>query len=203
VLEPVTEIVSRRGSSEAADAPFAMSNAKGSFVRDALARGYRLGFVGSGDSHDGHPGLVPLATAKDRRGGLAAIFAEERSGPAVLEALRDRRSYATNGPRIWLRVSVDGTPMGSVLETSAARGDHQLVFEIAATAGIERVDLVRGGAPLVSLPGDGRLEWTLRRMIPRLSPGEFFYLRVVQSDGGAAWSSPIWGAIAGEAELKH
>lgn len=192
VLEPVTEIVSTHGSSEAADAPFALPDATGSFVRDVLGRGYRLGFIGSGDSHDGHPGLVQLATPKGRRGGLAAILSDRHDRGGILEALRRRRSYATNGVRIWLDMTLDGAPMGSVLD-GVAQGPHELVFEIAAPGEIERVDLIRGGAPPVSIPGEGRLDWTHRRPLPRLAPDEFFYLRVVLVDGGAAWSSPIWG----------
>ncbi len=58
-LEPVTEIASVHGSSEAWDTPGRIYRpVRGNFVRDALARGYRLGFIGSGDSHDGHPGLA-------------------------------------------------------------------------------------------------------------------------------------------------
>ena len=75
----------------------------GNTVRDALERGYRLGFVGSGDSHDGHPGLVHLASGGS--GGLAGILAKARTREAVLEALRARRVYATNGPRIVLTAS--------------------------------------------------------------------------------------------------
>ena len=62
VFEPVTEIVSVHGTSEAADSPALIySPVAGNFVRNALDRGYHLGFIGSGDSHDGHPGLVQLA----------------------------------------------------------------------------------------------------------------------------------------------
>ena len=56
-LEPVTEIVSVHGSSEAMDSPAVIySPVAGNFVRDVLDRGYPLGFIGSGDGHDGHPG---------------------------------------------------------------------------------------------------------------------------------------------------
>ena len=48
VLVPITEIVSVHGSSESLDSPGAIySPVPGNFVRDVLARGYRLGFVGS------------------------------------------------------------------------------------------------------------------------------------------------------------
>ena len=47
VLEPLTEVSSVHGSSEAADSPRVVADAiAGNFVRDALDRGYRLGFIG-------------------------------------------------------------------------------------------------------------------------------------------------------------
>ena len=109
----MTEIVSVHGSSEAPDAPAVIHEpVAGHFVRDALARGYRLGFVGSGDSHDGHPGAF---TTDPAEGGLAAILSEELTREGVLRALRARRVYATNGARIVLRVALGGAPMGGVV----------------------------------------------------------------------------------------
>ena len=196
-LEPLTEIVSVHGSSEAADSPGPIYNpVPGNFVRDALDAGYPLGFIGSGDSHDGHPGIWPQPGG----GGLAGIYAEEVSRDSVLAALRARRVYATNGARILLRVELDGQPMGSMLkgprknavagDDGQPRQDQELEIEIVATAAIERVDLIRSGR-ISSLPGEGRLAWQLRRSIPALQPGEYHYVRVVQENGGGAWSSPI------------
>ncbi|NQZ98235.1 MAG: DUF3604 domain-containing protein, partial [Myxococcales bacterium] len=74
-FEPVTEVVSVHGSSEAPDGPRTIySPVPGNFVRDVLDRGFVLGFIGSGDSHDGHPGLSRLANPS---GGLAAIVSED------------------------------------------------------------------------------------------------------------------------------
>ena len=193
-LEPVTEIVSVHGSSEASDSPGRIYSAvPGNFVRDVLGFGYRLGFIGSGDGHDGHPGLAQLAGG-GQGGGLAAIQSESTTRQGVLAALRARRVYATNGPRIFLSVTIDGHPMGSILSApaGASGGGQQLAIEVVATAPIDRVDLIRDG-PMVTLPGEGRLEWSHQREIPRLAPGEFHYVRVIQEDGGAAWSSPIFG----------
>ena len=88
-LEPVTEICSVHGSSEAPDSPSPIYDPlPGNYVRDALDRGYRLGFVGSGDSHDGHPGLVQLAGGN---GGLAALLSPELTREGVYRALKARR----------------------------------------------------------------------------------------------------------------
>ena len=185
-LEPVTEITSVHGSSEAADSPRPVAGAiDGNFVRDALDRGYRLGFIGSGDSHDGHPGLAHLASPN---GGLAALVGAEPTREAVLETLRARRVYATNGPRILLEVGFDGASVGSTLPATAS---GELRVWAAGTAAIERVDVVRSGRVVESVPGGG-LETEVVREIGGLRHGEYLYVRVVQIDGGAAWSSPFF-----------
>lgn len=188
VLEPVTEIVSVHGSSEASDTPKPIYDAvPGNTVRDALARGYRLGFVGSGDGHDGHPGLAGLASPS---AGLAGILAESATRDAVLEALRARRVYATNGPRILMRASLGGRAMGAVFEPS--RVDETLEVRVVAEAPLERVDIVRGGRVAESLACAGLSDFSFTRTVARLRAGDYLYVRAVQKDGGAAWSSPFF-----------
>jgi hypothetical protein len=190
-FEPVTEVSSVHGSSEAADSPGRIYDAvAGHFVRDALDRGYRLGFVGSGDTHDGHPGLGHLATGI---GGLAAVLSEERTRDGVLAAMRARRTYATSGPRIILRFSVDTTPMGGTLPPAPSDALHAVAVFVHGTAPIERIDLVRSGRVVLTAEQEDA-EATLATRIPRLAAGEYVYVRVVQRDGGLAWSSPVFAA---------
>jgi hypothetical protein len=189
VLEPVTEVASVHGSSEAPDSPRVIYDAvAGNFARDALDCGYRLGFVGSGDSHDGHPGLAHLSSPT---GGLVALLADELTRKGVLEALRARRVYATNGPRIVLHVTLDGAPMGAVV---AAGSGSARVLEVlvVGTAPLERVDLVRAGKVVRTFAGTGSDEMRLSEPVAGLAAGEYLYVRAVQEDGGAAWSSPFF-----------
>ncbi|MEZ4282778.1 MAG: CehA/McbA family metallohydrolase [Myxococcota bacterium] len=194
-LEPVTEIASVHGMSEAGDAPSPVAGAfEGNFVRDVLRHGARLGFIGSGDSHDGHPGLAQIAAGQ---GGLAGLFAEGLDRASLHAALKARRTFATNGIRAWLEVSIDGIPMGGLLAPGSA--DHLLRIRFEATSPIERIDLVRTGhVAALDPPQPGARSLDLERRIPRLGPGEFHYVRIVQADGGVAWSSPIFveGRIA-------
>jgi hypothetical protein len=188
-LEPVTEVVSVHGSSEASDTPGKIYSAvPGNFVRDALDRGMEFGFVGSGDSHDGHPGLAHLASPS---GGIAAIFSEERTRDGILEALRARRTYATNGPRIWLRTWLDESEMGTAISPSGGSA-HELRFVVASPGEVERVDVIRSGALVRAVPGSGRREISETLSLPPLRDREYVYIRVVQEDGGAAWSSPVY-----------
>ncbi|MGI9431554.1 MAG: CehA/McbA family metallohydrolase, partial [Myxococcota bacterium] len=187
-LEPVTEVVSVHGSSEAPDSPTPIhAPIAGNFVRDVLARGYRLGFVGSGDSHDGHPGLAHLAASS---GGLVALVGAERTRASVRETLRARRVYATNGPRILLQAALDGAPMGAAVP----EGDRALFVRAIAIEPIERVEIVRGPEVVLAAAPDERSprEVAFEAPLEALRDGEWVYVRVLQENGGAAWSSPFF-----------
>ena len=161
----------------------------GNFARDALDRGYRLGFVGSGDTHDGHPGAYQR---KPVLGGLAGILTEERTRAGVLAALRARRVYATNGPRMLLRASLAGRPMGSKLSLSEIGDSPELAVRVVADAPLERIDLIRSGTVAESVKAAARTEIDFVRRLDDLRPGEYLYVRAVQQNDGTAWSSPWW-----------
>jgi len=194
VLEPVTEVASVHGSSEAEDTPLPIYDpVPGHWVRDQLAKGYRLGFIGSGDSHDGHPGLPQLAAPS---GGLAGIIADDRTRESVAAALRARRTFATNGARILLRVSLGGHRMGEVVslvdlaKAASANEEIELVAQVIAPKPLARVDVIHNRQVVQSLDAEGRREILARWSVPPLDTGDFVYVRAVQQDGGAAWSSP-------------
>lgn len=194
LLEPVTEIVSVHGSNESLDTPSPVRGAlDGNTVRDQLDEGMRLGFIGSGDGHDGHPGLAHLSPAYGYRrgrvgtGGLAAILTEDLSREGLLQALRARRCYATSGPRILLDASLGGAPVGAALP--AEGGSRALRVLLIGTGPLKNLDLVFGDRiERVELDGSRRFQAQLQ-VDPAAAAG-YLYLRVMQEDGGMAWSSP-------------
>ena len=208
-LEPVTEVVSVHGSSEAADSPRRIGSwVEGNSVRQAaLGRGYRLGFIGSTDGHDGHPGLAHLVSPS---GGLAGILATELSRDAVYDALKARRTFATSGPRIVLRTLVAGYRMGADVPVRDGavvpiESDARLPMErdrwwvqVAGTGELERIDWI-GPHGVRSMPCEG-LDCTLSGALPSLKSGEFLYVRAVQTDGHFAVSSPYFFIAAPRAE---
>lgn len=191
VFEPVVEVCSVHGSSEADDTPGRIYGyVPGTSVRDALKRGYRLGLLCSTDGHDGHPGLAQLQAAQ---GGLAAIFTEDRSRAGVLAALRARRVYGTNGVRLLLRLKVGEAEMGQVLPPAA--GPVPVELRVVAGVRVLRVDLVGPDGVLQSREPNAAAVRELFEL-PELAPGAFVYARVWTEGGGAAWSSPVWRAEA-------
>ncbi len=211
-IEPVTEIVSIHGSSEATDSPGLIYNPlSGNFVRDVLDAGMQFGFIGSSDSHDGHPGQAQLASSGGS--GLAAVFSEELSRVGIRNALLARNVYATTGARIWLEVEIDGHPMGSSIPFENGEGGEdsrdtssgeqsklqRLHIYVVAESPLMLIDIVRSGS-FATIHLQGELEWTEDREIPPLQDGEYLYIRVIQRDLGAAWSSPIFGSNSGAGE---
>ncbi|NCG19636.1 MAG: DUF3604 domain-containing protein [Rhodobacterales bacterium] len=186
ILEPVTEIVSVHGQSESPDAPGEIYQAvPGNFVVDQLRKGVRFGLIGSTDGHDGHPGL---AHWNSQSGGLVAILSSDKTRMGVLEALRKRRVYATNGPRIVLRVTVNEADMGSVLGVEPA----EVVVRVVGTTAIERLEWVNRAGSEVVAQGQGGVLLHHRFTVTPDAKGDFGYIRAIQADGGVAWSSPVY-----------
>ena len=209
ILEPLTEVMSVHGSSEAMDSPALIySPLIGNFVRDALDKGFELGFIASGDGHDGHPGLPHLSPYYNYRkatnaeparvgtGGLAAVYCEELTRTALLKELRARSTYATSGPRLLLSANLEGQPMGSRVKPRS--GEAALSLKLHGQAPIEELELVRSGAVITKLKlPEPALDLEHTFHLKDLGEGEYFYVRIRQSDGGLAWSSP-WFITEGE-----
>jgi len=212
VLEPITEVMSVHGSSEAMDSPSLIySPLKGNFVRDILDEGYLLGFIASGDSHDGHPGLPHLDPYYNYRfasdtqpaqvgtGGLAAVFSEELTRPALLAAMRARATYATSGPRLLMDATLGTQRMGA--QVPPRRGEVELSVSIHAAAPVRTIELIRSGAITETFsPSSLVLDLDHSFKLSELSQGEYVYLRVRQTDGGLAWSSPWFITSAEESK---
>lgn len=191
-VEPLVEICSTHGMSEALDSPTPIyASVRDSFARDALERGARFGMLASGDSHDGHPGLCHLG-GHYPTGGLAAVLAETNTRESLLTALRARRVYATSGPRIVLRVAIANHRMGEIVDASAVAGEVPLYVNALGTAPIASIEVVRKGGRTSRIEGNGQSEFALGGTLSGLVAGDWVYVRVTQADGGLAWSSPIF-----------
>jgi hypothetical protein len=178
------------------------------FVLSALARGYRLGFVGGSDSHGlqwhgtelaDRAGRVPSGTRvgwkQDAyRGGMTAIFAPSLTREALYEGLKNRRCYATSGVPIVLDVRINGALMGSEVELT---GPPHITCDVEGTAALRAIELVRSGQVFAAWRADssytGRnLQFSISDDMVTPDEEHYYFIRVIQEDGNMAWSSPIW-----------
>jgi len=163
---------------------------KGHHVIDALRKGFRFGFVGGGDIHDGRPGDCLAIHQPELEiykslytQGLTAALAPDLTRDAVYDAIRDHRTYATTNSRIYLDVSLGKQAAAPCLNVKAASED-----------GIQEAVLVRNGeAAATAEPTSDRriVETRFEAGISR--PEEFCYVRLHTDAGNMAWSSPVWG----------
>ncbi len=194
--QTVLEIAQNRGAFET-DEPSGATviGGGGASAQDALALGHRLGFVGGTDSHHAQPGRNTCSMAgvdfhDHMTGGLTAIIAPELTREAIIQALRQRRCYATTGARIVLDFQVDGNGMGA--EFTATTAEVAVTARVLGTAQIERLEVVCNGEVVSSQPASGRIAELAETLPLTESENSYFYLRATQTDGHVAWSSPIW-----------
>jgi len=193
-FEPVIEIHSEWGCSERDGGPLSPSPGRwpvwpGNYAQDGLARGHRFGFIGGGDCHNVRPGL----------NGITAVYADRLSRESVFDAIRSRHCYATSGAKILLDFQVNGHRMGSVLEAPLEEWPRLFPIQVACgvigTASLARIELIennrvvythlrwRGPASQMAF----QLKFETVTYYPR-----YYYVRVTQTDGQMAWSSPVF-----------
>lgn len=208
-LEPNFEIASWHGRFEFYGNPWeGRRQVPGHHYQDALRKGRHVGAMAASDTHHLSPG----------EGGLTAVLAERLDRASIFEAISSRRNYATTGARVVLEFEAAGAPMGSRI---TAAGPLEMRVRVEGTAAIDRVEIVRNlvdtfaavrieqnpsgsdgvfliyeprepqGGRRIPLPDMSRLTFTVKD-VDQL-PGETsYYVRVTQTDGQQAWSSPIW-----------
>ncbi|MGM0491845.1 MAG: CehA/McbA family metallohydrolase [Armatimonadota bacterium] len=197
-FDRLVEVYSTWGNSEYYGAPFpgtASDRVPGLGALDALKRGYRLGLMASSDGHDGNPGNAQWSNRQPhihhRLGsGYLAVLTDKLTRGDVWDAMYARRCYATTGVRIVLDFRVNGAIMGSEID-APEDGVNVIEAEVTGTAPLDRLELVRDGETICEKSCDG-MSGTLNVEDAGAEGETFYYLRVFQTDGEMAWSSPVW-----------
>jgi len=192
-FQPVVEMVSVHGVCEYVGHPRCIASPVASgMVQSALARGYRLGILGSGDTHDGHPGLG----SPGARAGLAGIYAAALTREGIFEALRARRVYATTGCRAILRFHMGEISMGGVARLPRPDAPRRFSVTVLGDAPLSTVTIIKNNHEVANQAWDGLIEsWEWSDPSPAKN-GDYYYTRIMQSDGEWIWSSPIYIEIA-------
>lgn len=181
-MVPLIEIVQSRGSFEY-EGSFShqiqrndIGRVSGHYAHDGLERGMRWGFMASGD----HAGRQ-----------LTAVFSPRLERDALFDSLKARRVYATNGERMFLDVRINGHFMGEEFVLNEEK--REIVLKASGTTSLIQVDLFRNGRSVRQWnPNRSNFELSWIDREPLLRRESYYYVRIIQIDGGQAWSSPIW-----------
>jgi len=157
---------------------------KGHFARDALAKGYRYGFVSFIDHRSTH-------------NSFAAIWAQDISRQSIIEGMLARRTYAATD-QIVMKVSADDRLPGEEFDAPAARPPTIRINALAPDT-ILRADIVKNGEHIWTRQPNERV-LKMEFLDTDAKPGDsYYYVRLFQRDPDkpdgdpeCAWVSPFF-----------
>lgn len=181
--EPVVEVFQAlRGSYEEENSPGkANTNQPAGFVWSAWKKGWRIGLLSNSDHESTHQSY-------------ACVWARELTNTAILDAIKQRRSYAaTDNIVLRFEARLDrGSPVKMGGETEATK-PPELVFRAAGTAPVSSFEIIRSGEVVYgSRPGTPEVSVSFRDETAPRQGAAHYHARLVQDDGQIAWSTPVW-----------
>ncbi len=164
---------------------------------NALDKGWKVSPVCGNDNH----GLTGISRQTSR----TFVLATRKTKAAILDAMKNRRTYASLDRNIQCRYTVNGAIMGSTLHSPT-----HFQFDIAVSDPdtgnpndqITKIDIVKDGGAVVQTfnpPPAFSVHWT-----PEIddSTSRYFFVRVWNAGGGdapgadpknpVAWLAPVW-----------
>ena len=144
-ISPVVEVYSKHGCGVSDESAGEYLHTMGprdgrNTVYSGLLQGKRFGFAGSTDHHAGYPGSYG--------DGLTAVLAEKLDRESIWDAILNRRTYAVTGDRIRCSFSVNGHPMGSIIENTETA---EIQMDVEARNFIDRAVIYKNLEPMASL----------------------------------------------------
>jgi hypothetical protein len=191
-IEPVVELFQCRGNAEYPGCPrennldrHRTTHFKEAFVDYALReKGYRLGFIGSGEHNN--MGV-----------GLAALWVKEVNRKGILEALRARRCFGTTGDKIVVDFKVNNAFMG---QTVKLNGIPEIFINAQGVKPLGKVELMRNSRVLKSwVPDRGSKTFSFHYTDNDYFKEKevlYYYVRITQINEQMAWSSPVFVQLA-------
>ncbi len=167
------------------------------YYDEALARGWKIGAMGSLDNH---AQTWSLGSNQARM----AILANNLTRADLLAAIQAKRFYSTEDANLALSFKIGGQEMGSSITTPGSKSVNVIVSDGNSNDTFFKIILHKGSFstdPNINTPNiTHQYTWTSTSIIPNQAcstsveavAGDYYYVEVIQDDGNRAISSPIW-----------
>jgi len=150
------------------------------YIDEALARDWKIGAAGSEDNHSGTWGTMTPSKL--------AVLATANTRSEIMAALKARRFYSTYDKTLALSFKINGYEMGSTI--TGGSYTLQILASDATGDNFSKVELLKNGVVQNTwTPGSNSVSLTASL---NFYDGEYYYVRVKQSDADEAITSPIW-----------
>ncbi len=150
------------------------------YYDEANTYGWKVGAAGAHDNHSASWG-----TSNDYR---LAVLATEKTKAAIYEALQNRRFFSTLDKNVTMSFELNEAQMGAVISA----GTYNAVIKVGDGNSelFTEIKLIKNGATIHT--------WTPNSTNPNITQsitttsGDYYYIKVKQTDGDEAVSSPIY-----------
>lgn len=170
-------------------------------LQHALSCGYRPAVCGCSDLHMGllgGPRSVEVSRGRFQKylnqrdsaygtGPLTAVMAPSLTRNSLFSAMKQKNTYATDGERIYLRVSLNGMLPGTALPQ---RDSYVLSIQCSGTRKLSRISVISGTREIAAFSPDG-FDFSTECVLSDL-PSDFVYIRVMQENRSYAWTTPFY-----------
>ena len=141
---------------------------------------YKMSFIASGDHNN--MGV-----------GVAALWVKEVTRKGIVDAMKNRRTFATTGDKMFIDLNIDGNMMGS---TVSGKGALRLDIHAIGQYPLQKVEILRNSEVIHTFELENDLlefkTQFLDNDYPSKSEVLYYYVRATQVNQAIAWSSPIW-----------
>ncbi|MDO5402180.1 MAG: CehA/McbA family metallohydrolase, partial [Eubacteriales bacterium] len=153
-----------------------------SYYTRALDKGWHVAPTNNQDNHKGNWG--------DSNTTRSVILADELTEESLYDALSNRRVYATEDNDLSIQYTLNGSVMGTILNSSADTVSIEAKLSDPTDAGIGRVEVIVNGGRVAASQTVTENNATVKFDLK--NDYSYYYLRITQEDGNIAVTAPVW-----------
>ena len=133
-----------------------------------------------------HFGIIASSDHLSTDASFACVWSDKATREGIFRSMQARRTFGATA-QIVLKVTAGEHWMG---ESFSTKGMPPIHIEVRGTAPIRQVDVLMDGKVQKSFQGQG--ENLVYESDVTLAGNHIFFVRLEQTDGNHAWSSPLW-----------
>ena len=157
--------------------------------QDALRKGFRVSPTADQDNHN--------ATWGASTQGRTAVLASGKTKAQIMQAMSERRAYATQDHNLAIQFSADGHAMGEAWTSGQGVRIAARITDPDVGAGVSQIELLRGitgvsnAVVVAASTGNSEFAWRERQTFATGTESHY-YLRIRMLDNSTAWSGPVY-----------
>jgi hypothetical protein len=135
-----------------------------------------------------HFGIIASSDHMSTDASFACVWSDKATREGIFRSMQARRTFGATA-QIMLKVTAGDHWMGEIF---SAKTIPPIQIEARGTATIKQVDVLMDGKVQKIFRGKSEQESLLYESDGSITGNHIFFVRLEQTDGNHAWSSPIW-----------